>query len=453
MWLAPRRRNVSNVVGLQVFNTLRFVVFLIISIVFTKIGLSKEQIGLFEISVFMVNFASFFWVTGIIQAFLPLYKGSNTFGDLANENQRKSPEIFNTFIVMAGFSLVVFFIGLIIQNNFSVFGIKGKAPLLNITLWLLLLSSPANLVEYIYVVKNKSGNTLSYAYITYTIQLAAVIIPPILGYGVIWSLRGLVMIAVIRNIWLITLIYNYAKVTFSFPFIKELLGIAGPLLITALISGSAQYVDGLVVSIHFDASKFAIFRYGAKELPFVIMLATGLSNAMLTEFSTKENIRDSLKKIKQKSLRIMHTMFPLSIFLLLFADPLYKLMFNPEFTRSADIFVIYLLTILSRLLFPHTILMGLKKTRAVTLVAVLEVVLNISLSFWLVNHYGAVGVALATIIAYFVAKVILIIYNYVRMNISPLEYIPIKWYVAYGIALGAVFILLDRGIIEIQQIF
>ncbi|MGM0498233.1 MAG: polysaccharide biosynthesis C-terminal domain-containing protein, partial [Bacteroidota bacterium] len=443
MWLAPRR-NVSNVAGLQVFNTLRFVVFLVIAIVFTKIGLSKEQIGTFEISVFMVNIASFFWVTGIIQAFLPLYKGSKTFGDLANEKKNKSPEIFNTYLVLISFSLLVFFIGLIIQSNFSVFGIKGKAPLLNVTLWLLLLSSPANLVEYIYVVKNKSGNTLSYAYITYGIQLAAAIIPPILGYDVIWSLRGLVMVAIIRNIWLITLIYNYAKVKFSFPFIKELLSIAAPLLITALISGSAQYIDGLVVSIHFDASKFAVFRYGAKELPFVIMLATGLSNAMLTEFSSKENIRDSLQKIKKKSLRIMHSMFPLSIVLLLFADPLYKLMFSPEFTRSADIFVVYLLTILSRLLFPHTILMGLKKTRAVLIVAVIEVILNVSLSFWLVNHYGAVGVALATIIAYFVAKVILVIYNYVRMNISPFEYIPVKWYVGYGVALGAIFILLDR---------
>jgi len=446
MWLAPRR-NVSNVAGLQVFNTLRFVIFLVIAIVFTKIGLSKEEIGLFEISVFMVNLASFFWVTGIIQAFLPLYKGSNTFGDLANEKQHKSPEIFNTFLTLVFFSLFVFIIGIIIQDHFSVFGHKGKAPLLNVTLWYLLLSAPANLVEYIYVVKNKSGNTLSYAYITYTIQLVAAILPPILGYSVIWSLRGLVMVSISRNIWLLTLIYNYAKIQFSFPFIKELLALATPLLFSALISGSAQYVDGLVISIHFSADDFAVFRFGAKELPFVIMLATGLSNALLTEFSSKENHQDTLKKIKTKSLRIMHTMFPLSMVLLLFAEPLYKFMFSPEFIRSADIFVVYLLTILSRLLFPHTILMGLKKTRAVLVVAVLEVIINITLSFWLVGPYGTVGVALGTVSAYFIAKLALIIYNYVKLKISPVEYIPIKWYALYGILFGTLFILLDRGVI------
>ncbi len=448
MWYTPRR-NVSNVTGLQVVNILRVVTFLIIAIVFTKIGLSKEQIGLFEVSLFIVSISNFFWVTGIIQAFLPLYKGSSTFGNLANEDQRKSPEIFNTYITLLAFSLFVFFVGLVIQEHFSVFGYRGKVPLLNVTLWYLLLSSPANLVEYIYMVRNKSGNTLSYAYITYTVQLFAAILPPIFGYDVIWSLRGLVVVAVIRNIWLLTLIHNYASIRFSFPFIKELLYFATPLLFSALISGSAQYVDGLVVSIHFPAEKFAIFRFGAKELPFVIMLATGLSNAMLTEFSSKENIEETLYKIKRKSLRIMHTMYPLSLVLLLFADPLYKLMFSPEFTRSADVFVVYLLTILSRMLFPHTILMGMKKNRTVLRVSVIEVVINVGLSLWLVHHYGTVGVALGTIIAYFLAKMALVIYNYVRLGIPPQQYIPVKWYVGYSIVLGGVFILLDRGILVI----
>ncbi len=448
MWYIPRRQ-VSNVTGLQVVNILRFVTFLIIAIVFTKIGLSKKQIGLFEISLFIVSISNFFWVTGIIQAFLPLYKGSRTFGDLANEDERKSPEIFNTYVTLTGFSVFVFLVGLIIQDNFSVFGYRGQVPLLNVTLWYLLLSSPANLVEYIYMVRKKSGNTLSYAYITYTIQLLAAILPPVYGYSVIWSLRGLVMVAIIRNIWLITLLHNYARIRFSFPFIKELLFYATPLLFSSLVSGSAQYVDGLVVSIHFSADKFAVFRFGAKELPFVIMLATGLSNAMLTEFSSKENVQATLHKIKTKSLRIMHTMYPLSIVLLLFADPLYKLMFSPEFTRSADIFVVYLLTILSRMLFPHTILMGMKKTRAVLIVSVGEVIVNVLLSFWLVNHYGTVGVALGTIIAYFLAKVTLIIYNYVRLDIPPQRYIPIKWYVVYSVLLGAIFILLDHNIIVI----
>jgi len=444
-----RKRKVNNTTGLQVFNTLRFVTFLVISIVFTKIGLSKEEIGLFEISVFIASVTSFFWVTGIIQSFIPLYNNSSTFGNNSNNIERKSPEIFNAYILLLAFSIIIFIIGLSVQNNFSVFGHKGKVPLLNVTLWYLLLSSPACLVEYIYMLRNRSSNTITYAYLTYSLQLILVIVPAWAGYGVVWSLRGLVLVAIIRNIWLFTLLYNYAEFKISTKFIKEHLKLAVPLLFSVLISGSAQYIDGIVVSTHYSADGFAIFRYGAKELPFVLMLASGLSSAMLAEFSVKEKIKKTLKEIKIRSLHIMHLMYPLSIMLLFFAKPLFIKMFSVEFTRSADVFVVYLLAIFGRLLFPHTILIGLKKTKVILIVSVIEVVVNLILSLWLVEIYGVVGVALATVIVYGFSKALLIAYNYFALKIKPQEYIPIGWYLMYSSVLLILFILLDHGIIQV----
>jgi len=443
------RKNVNSTAGLQIFNILRFVVFLIISIVFTKIGLSKEEIGIFEVAIFMASVASFFWVTGLVQAFLPLYKNSKTFGSKEKIPGEKSPEIFNIYILLLLFSLIVFGIGLAIQGNFSIFGYKGNVPLLNITLWFLLLSSPANLVEYIYMVQNKSGNTLSYAYITYSLQLVAAILPVILGFNVIWSLRGLVVVAAIRNIWLLTLIYNYAEMKISIPYIKEILIFAAPLIVSTLVSGSSQYIDGLVISTHYKADGFAIFRYGAKELPFVVMLAAGLSSAMLTEFNTKKQIKETLANIRKKSLRIMHSMYPFTIVMLLFAKPIFKAVFSPEFTRSSDVFVVYLLAIVSRLLFPHTLLIGLKKVKILMIISFIEVLLNIFFSIWFVNIYGIVGVALATVLAYLLSKIIMIAYNYYILGIDPEEYIPVKWYAFYSSVLAIVFILLDRRIIVI----
>ncbi len=441
------KRYVNNVTGLQAINILRFLTFLIISIVFTKIGLSKEEIGLFEVSIFIASVASFFWVNGLIQSFLPLFKSSKTFGEKEQLAGTKSPEVFNMYVILMFFSIVVFLIGLSIKGNFSVFGYKGNVPLLNLTLWYLLLSSPANLVEYIYMIQDKNSNTLSYGYITSALQLIAVIVPVVLGYKIEWSLRGLVLVSVIKNIWLVTLLYNYAEIKYSFSFIKEVLASSVPIILSVLVAGSAQYVDGLVVTTHYGADGFAIFRYGAKELPFVVMMAAGLSSAMLVEFNRKDKIKDTLAQIKKKSLRIMHFMYPLSIFLLLFAKPLYEGIFSPEFTRSADVFVIYLLAIVSRLLFPHTIIIGLKKGKILLWTSMLELLGNIFLSLYLVEDYGVVGVALATIIVYFISRVVLIMYNYFKLGINPIEYIPIKWYAFYSIALGTVFVLLDRGIL------
>jgi len=441
------KRYVNNVKGLQAINILRFLTFLIISIVFTKIGLSQEQIGVFEVSLFIAGTASFFWVNGLIQAFLPLFKSSKTFGEKEQLVGEKSPEVFNMYVILMFFSVVVFLIGLAVKGNFSVFGYKGNVPLLNVTLLYLLLSSPANLVEYIYMAQDKNGNTISYGYITSFLQLVATIIPVALGYDVIWSLRFLVVVSAIKNIWLITLLYNYAEIKYSFSFIKEVLASSGPIILSVLVAGSAQYVDGLVVTTNYGADGFAIFRYGQKELPFVVMMAAGLSSAMLVEFNRKDKIKDTLAQIKKKSLRIMHAMYPLSVFLLLFAKPLFKGMFTPEFTRSADIFVIYILAIVSRLLFPHTIIIGMKKGRILFWTSIFELLGNIFLSLYLVEDYGTVGVALATVTVYFISKIILVTYNYFKLGINPLDYIPVKWYAFYSFVLGTVFVLLDRGIL------
>jgi Na+-driven multidrug efflux pump len=277
----------------------------------------------------------------------------------------------------------------------------------------------------------------------------AVLAPVLLGYNIVWALRGLVFVSIVRNIWLLTLLYNYAEIKISFSYMKEILYLATPLIFSTLISGSAQYIDGLVVSIHYSADGFAIFRYGAKELPLVVMLASGLSSAMLTEFSTKEKVLESLDVLKRKSLRIMHSMYPLTIAMLLFAKPMYQFIFNEEFTRSADVFVVYLLAIASRLIFPHTILIGLKKTQTILYVSIFEVVVNIFLSLWFVKEYGVTGVAVATIGTYFLSKIILVAYNYFKLGIKPKKYIPLKWYIFYSSVLLILFILIDHQIIVI----
>jgi O-antigen/teichoic acid export membrane protein len=105
---------------------------------------------------------------------------------------------------------------------------------------------------------------------------------------------------------------------------KEHLYLGLPLIATTLISGSAQYVDGTIISSHFkDEATFAIFRFGAKEFQLVIMLATGLSTALLSEFSTREKMKDSLIMLKVKSKKLMHFLFPTSMIAMLLANWVY----------------------------------------------------------------------------------------------------------------------------------
>ncbi len=428
------------------------VVFLIISIVFTKSHLTRAEIGQWEMFMFIGGLMTFFWVTGIIQSLLPLYHRNRTYHKMGDNGTTKSPEIFNAFLLLCFFSILFFIMGHSLKSHFSVFHISGNVPFINLLLLYILLSSPVCLIEYIYLLNNRSYRIFQYGVYTFSVQMILIIVPILMGKDILWSIYGLLVVTGMRWIWLLILLRRYSEPKISVGFIKEHLWLGTPLILTSLISGSAQYTDGVIVSaVYRDPAMFAWFRYGAKEFPLVLMLANGLSNAMLPEFSTRERMRESLAKIRVKSKRLMHILFPIVIVVMLGAQWIYPRMFNPGFSKSADIFLIYSLLIVPRLVFPQTVIVGRKKTHISLISALLELAFNIPLSLLMIKWgYGLVGVALSTFIVYSIGKMFLIGYLWLKMNIKPAEYIPVKVYLLYSLLLGIVFVLIDHGIINIH---
>lgn len=443
---------IDNISGLQLFQLLKAVIFLIISIVFTKSYLTPAQIGQWEMFMFIASFLTFFWVTGIIQSLLPLYNRNKTYRKIGDNGSSKSPEIFNTFLLLCFLSLLFFVLGHSLKSNFSVFHISGNVPFINLLLLYILLSSPVCLIEYIYLLNNRSYRIFQYGLITFTIQMILIIAPILFGKDIIWSIWGILGITAIRWVWLLALLRRYTEMKISVKFMKEHLYLGAPLIITTLISNSAQYTDGVIISsVYRDPEMFAWFRYGAKEFPLVLMLANGLSNAMLPEFSTREKMKESLAKIRIKSKRLMHFLFPVAMLVMLFTRWIYPRMFTPEFQKSADIFLVYSLLIIPRLVFPQTIIVGRKKTHITLFSALMELALNIPLSLLMIKWgYGLVGVVLATFVVYSFGKILLVIYLWTKMNIKPSEYIPLRLYAVYSALIAALFILIDHRIIDIH---
>ena len=443
---------VDNISGLQIYQLSRFTVFLIISIVFTKSHLSSAEIGKWEMFLFIAGMLSFFWVTGVIQALLPLYHRNRTYRKMGDSGMEKSPEIFNAFLLLSFFSLITFVLGHSVKGSISVFHFSGNVPFINLLLLYILLSSPVCLIEYIYLLNNRSHRILQYGFYTFSAQLFLVIGPILFGKDIIWSVYGLLLITIVRWIWLIILLKRYTKPEFSWKFMKEHLYLGAPLIITSLISGSAQYIDGVIISsVYRDPAMFAWFRYGAKEFPLVLLLANGLSNAMLPEFATRAKMKESLAKLKLKSKRLMHFLFPITMVIMLFTRWLYPRLFAPEFHKSAGVFLVYTLLIVPRLVFPQTIVIGRKKTRIALIAAIIEVGLNIPLSLLMIKWgYGIVGVALATFVVYCIEKIFLASYVWIKMKIKPTEYIPLKVFLIYSVLTAIVFLLVDRRIIDIR---
>ena len=440
---------INNVSALQIFQLLRFLCFLVISIYFTKVPLSRADIGKWEMMMFISGALSYFWVTGILQSFLPLSQRNMAFAQHQRVDGR-SPELFNAFILLFVFS-VIFAVLILFMSGFTVmYSETPKIPYPVLLFIYFILSNTSPLIEHIFLIRDKPRHIFWYGVISTIVQILAVCVPVMMGLGLKAAIWGLIFTNALRFVFLLLLLFRYADFKFSMPFILNNLYIGYPLIFSVLLSGSTQYVDSLVATIAFDAKDFAIFRYGCKELPFVVMMTSGLHNALIPAFSVKKNIPAILAEIKRRSLRQMHVLYPLSILVMIFSNVLYRVLFNPDFYRSADVFMVYQLMIISRVVFPQTILIGLKKTRILMWAAIIETALNIPLSLFFVQYYGVVGIALGSGLIHILEKFILMWYNYRKLGISPETYTPVIWYLFYSVLIGIVFILIDHRVILIR---
>ncbi len=299
----------------------------------------------------------------------------------------------------------------------------------------LLFIGPSFLAEYMLLLKTKANGLALYGIVAFGIQLAAVAAPIALGYGLEEAMYGLVLSSVVRFVITIALLIKYAEFKLDGNFIQQFLITAGPLMAATLLSGSAEYLDGFIVSKYFDEGTFAVYRYGAKEFPLVLLLANAFSNGMVPKVA-QLGVSEAVKTIKAESLKLMHLFFPISIGFMLISEWIYPRLFNPDFAESAAVFNVYLLLVVSRLVFPQTLLIGLKKTKTIMLVAGLELSVNFGLSILFVHQFGLVGIAFATVIASILDKLVLMVWLKSSEGILPTSYWPWKWHLGYSVVIG-----------------
>lgn len=404
---------------------LRFATFFLTGILFTKLGLSTYDIGIYEALLFFGSVLSFFWLSGLTQSLLANY-----------QPKEKSKEFFNAFLILLGVSVLVFIAFRLLITPYSIMANNPEVLAHYATFsFYLLFIGPSFMAEYMLLLKEKAKGLALYGIVAFGTQLAAVVVPIALGHGLEMAMQGLVLSSIIRFIITIGLLIKYAEFKVDSGFMQQFLITAGPLMVATLLSGSAEYLDGFIVSRYFDEGTFAIYRYGAKEFPLVLLMANAFSNGMVPKVA-QLGLKDSMKTIKKESLQLMHFFFPISIVFMLVSKWIYPRLFNPEFIESAAVFNVYLLLVVSRLIFPQTLLIGLKKTKTIMLVAGLELAVNFGLSILLVHQFGLVGIAFATVVASVLDKLVLMFWLRSSEGISPANYWPWKWHVGYSVVIG-----------------
>ena len=428
------KKYLNSISAFQFYQIVRYATLILIGVVFTKTAITQTEIGEYETFVFIAGAVSFFWLNGLQKALLPL---------TATQENTKS-HIFSAFVILQVFSIVAAVFLFLMQPVFSKFLLSGKnIPEIWLLLAFIIFGVPANLIEYFYLIKKQNAAIVTYSLVSFAVQFLLVALPAIFGYGISMALKGLVLSSVLRYVWLWFLLIKNNEINYSQTFVKEHLKLGGPLILATFLSGSAQFVDGFIVTSYFDEGTFAVFRYGARELPLAMLLANALSSAMLPDFAHEDRLTQNLQKLKKSVTQLTHFLFPLTAVLLLISHPVFPVIFNPKFTESATIFNIYLLIIISRLLLPQTLLNGLQISKPIMNAALLELILNVSLSLILVRFFGISGIAFATFIAYLFEKIYLSVVVKRRLNVSISDYIPTGIYSSYSALILVIFIFAE----------
>lgn len=396
-----------------------------------KSALPADQLGYYEVIIFVVTSVSFFWSIGMKNALLS-YCPSMPEVD-------KPVLLATVFWILTGFSLLVsvlFFIfdGYLVQ----LFTSFDFIPAMEYGALYLFVSVPLVLIENVLYLRGDARSLMKYSHWSHAVMLFFV------GLAAFWSAEltsffiAMILWSFIRWVYFLVVVFHGKWLLWSRKMAIAFTLFSLPIILNVFLGSVMDMIDGLFVMHYFDESFFPVFRYGAREMPFSTLLFSSLSAAMIP-LLIKNGM--SSKEVKVRVTRLMHFVFPVAILLMLLSPFIFPMVYNAEFKQSAFIFNIYLLILTSRVLLPQAYNFALHQHKVIVWTSILEIIVNVLLSFWWVQYWGVYGLAMATVVAYFIQKILLVLYNS-RINHIPLrQYLPINWYIIYVSVMVVAFLI------------
>ncbi|MFN8310086.1 MAG: polysaccharide biosynthesis C-terminal domain-containing protein [Chitinophagales bacterium] len=299
--------------------------------------------------------------------------------------------------------------------------------------WYVLFNTPSFLIEFLLFLQQRNKSLIAYGVVASVLQLAVCVIPAAMGYPMDAIFQHLVLLAIAKFLLAIVLLLKNRPVARELVAVLKQFQTALPLMLSFLVSGSAEYIDGAIMKAKFNLEQFSVFRYGSREFPLFTILAATLSTSFIPAVAA--NKEAGLHEIRTKSLQYMHWFFPIAIMLTLISRPAYSFFFSAKFEESGSIFAILLLLTAPRLLFPQSVLTAMGRNRVLLTASVVEMLVNAAASWILAKQLGMAGVAYGTVIAFITEKLILCGWLYWKERIAPSSYIPMPQLMLYSVAL------------------
>ncbi len=410
----------------QFLQALRLTAGILLGIVLVKSGYSTSDVSTFEWFLFVANAFGFFWSMGLKNAFLSYYP------DLKRSD--RNCLFFNMSILFLLLSILSAVLIYIFRRKLGLEHSETLYPLLVYTVFIFV----SGLSEMFLLVQKNARGIFGYAVLVYGGYLF--LLGGLAVYGTtIIVLYGLALWAFLRFLFLVYQNVRFQDFRWSPTGSKGMVVFALPLIVQVLLGNGLEYTDGFIVRHFFDHAEFAVFRYGARELPLNTVLISSISASMVP--LAVQALGPTMHQIKMRISRLMDWLFPLSAVLILLSPHLFVIAFDHRYHYAALIFNIYLLMICSRVLLPQVALYAGKANTTLMYVSLVEFCLNVALSLLLLRTWGMAGIAFATVLAAMVEKILLAWYAFNKLGVHWRQYIVMPkyliWSVIVWIAFGA----------------
>jgi len=173
-----------------------------------------------------------------------------------------------------------------------------------------------------------------------------------------------------------------------------------PLGLSAMIGILSLNLDKILVSSMCDPEEFAVYINGAFEIPLISIITGSIISVLLPEFTAlyqKEKFEQILQLWRRAMIKSALLIFPVMVFLFALAPEVIHVLFSAKYSESVYPFRIYLLALPLRITHFGSIFMAAGKNHLVVYRTVCDLVINLILSIILIQIFGSVGAAIATV--------------------------------------------------------
>ncbi len=396
--------------ALQISGLIRFSLLVLQGIILVKCGLDPMLIAVVESFYFLYNLSRFYFLSG------GKYAG---FGKLKEQDYSFSTIFWGFNIIGLAAAVVTVFIIVAGQTDFETFlQLKYATYVLPI---LVFLSLPVDSYDLFYIRKDKPRSIVIYTLLNSLIQLIGLVYLLTQDFHMGHVVLFFTAFFAFRYVHLLYVSSAGLNLQWSGAWTFALF--AAPLILHALFSGLTDYVDGWLIKSFFDDAAFAVYRYGARELPLNTILVSAVVSGLILYKS------DIGSTMKQEIKKLLWLLTPILALLILLSPWLFQFFYSADYKMSALYFNLYALLIISHILFVQVFFYRADDRWLLSIISLAEVICNVGLSLVLMRSLGILGIPIATLIVDSLFRIGLIVLVRQRYSQSPGNYYPIKAHV------------------------